>query len=251
MSNQVTTVIIDDEKGARDSLRTMLEMYCEGVVVAGEAENVDNGRKLIQHVQPDLIFLDVEMPPGTGFDLIQSLDGLKADIIFTTAHGHYAINAIKLSALDYLLKPVDREELMAAVKRHQQKKRRRPTEVLELLKMHLDPKKEAERLVISSLHGFEIIKVSDILYCEGERNYTTFHLNEREPLVSSKTLKEYEMLLPTRSFIRVHQKYLVNINYVRKYIKGRGGNLIMTNGQTIEVSQSKKQLLLDSLPFRP
>jgi two-component system, LytTR family, response regulator len=251
MSNQITTVIIDDEKGARDSLRAMLQMYCEGVVILGEADTVESGRKLIQQVQPDLIFLDVEMSPGTGFDLIQHFDSLKADIIFTTAHGHYAITAIKLSALDYLLKPVDREELISAVKKHQQKKRQMPTEVLELLKMHLDPKKEAERLVISSLQGFEIIKVEDIMYCEGERNYTTFHLHGREPLLASKTLKEYEMLLPTRSFIRVHQKYLVNINFVRKYIKGRGGNLVMINGQTIEVSQNKKQLLLDALPFRP
>lgn len=250
MSNSTTTVIIDDEKGARDTLRAMLQMYCDDVVVLGEAGNIEEGRRLIQQVQPDLLFLDVEMSPGTGFDLIQSLDSLKADIIFTTAHGHYAINAIKLSALDYLLKPVDREELIAAVRKHQQKKQRMPNEVLELLKLHLDPKKEAERLVISSLQGFEIIKVNDIMYCEGERNYTTFHLDGRESLVSSKTLKEYEMLLPVRSFIRVHQKYLVNINFVRKYLKGRGGNLVMTNGQTIEVSQSKKQLLLDALPFR-
>src|SRR5690349_14493797 len=109
MSNPITTVIIDDEKAARDSLRTMLQMYCDGVVVLGEADNVADARKLIQQVQPDLIFLDVEMPPGTAFDLIQGFDSLKADIIFTTAHGHYAITAIKLSALDYLLKPVDRE----------------------------------------------------------------------------------------------------------------------------------------------
>jgi two-component system, LytTR family, response regulator len=243
----ITAVIIDDEKGARDSLRTMLQMYCEGVTVLGEADNVERGRALILEVNPDLIFLDVEMPPATGFDLIRSMDALKADIIFITAHNHYAINAIKLSALDYLLKPVNRLELMEAVKKHREKEGRTPREVLDLLRMHIDSKKETERLVIASLQGLEIIKVSDIIYCEGERNYTTFHLTGKEALLSSKTLKEYETLLPSSTFIRVHQKYLVNINYVKKYLKGRGGTLIMSNGQSIEVSQSKKQIMLDAL----
>jgi two-component system, LytTR family, response regulator len=250
MSNtgkKTTAVIIDDEKGARDSLRAMLQLYCDEVSVLGEADNVEQGRALIKEVSPDLIFLDVEMPPSTGFDLISGMDSLRADIIFTTAHGHYAINAIKLSALDYLLKPVDRHELVEAVKKHRNKTVHMPTEVLDLLKAQLNSKKETERLVIASLQGFEIVKVSDILYCEGERNYTTFHLNDKEALLSSKTLKEYEMMLPPSTFIRVHQKYLVNINYIKKYLKGRGGMLVMSNGQNIEVSQSKKQALLDAL----
>jgi two-component system, LytTR family, response regulator len=244
----IRAVIVDDEKGARELLRSMIELYCPSVTVLGEADGIENGRKLIKDMQPDLIFMDVEMPPGTGFDLIKSLDQLNAEIIFTTAHDHYAIHAIKMSALDYLLKPVNRQELVASVAKLQQRSSQIPREVLELLKSQLDSRKEqADRLVIASLQGFEIIKVGDILYCEGDRNYTTFHLAGREALLSSKTLKEYEMLLDDSVFIRVHQKYLVNINYVKRYLKGRGGTLVMSNGKSIEVSQSKKQQLIDAL----
>lgn len=244
----IRAVIIDDEKGARELLRSMIELYCPTVLVLAEADGIESGRKLIKEIQPELIFLDVEMPPGTGFDLIKSIDALNAEIIFTTAHDHYAIHAIKMSALDYLLKPVNRQELVASVAKLQQRNSQIPREVIDLLKTQLDSKKEqADRLVIASLQGFEIIKVSDIIYCEGDRNYTTFHLTERDALLSSKTLKEYEMLLDDSVFIRVHQKYLVNINYVKRYLKGRGGTLVMSNGKNIEVSQSKKQILIDAL----
>ena len=244
----IQAVIIDDEKSARETLKAMLEMYCPTVRVLGEADGIESGRALIKEMNPELIFLDVEMPTGTGIDLIKGMDSLQAEVIFITAHDHYAIHAIKVSALDYLLKPLNRQDLIAAVAKLERKDMQIPREVLELLRQQLDNKKDqTDRLVIASLQGFEIIKISDILYCEGDRNYTTFHLTGREALLSSKTLKEYEMVLPSDAFIRVHQKYLVNINYVKRYLKGRGGTLVMSNGKSIEVSQSKKQLLIDAL----
>jgi two-component system LytT family response regulator len=244
----ILAVIIDDEKSARETLKAMIDLYCPGVKILGEADGIEAGRELILRLNPELIFLDVEMPTGTGFDLIKGMDNVSAQIIFTTAYAHYAINAIKLPALDYLLKPVNRQELIAAVAKMKRKEPALQHEVLDLLKQQLDSKKEqSERLVITSLQGFEVIKISDILYCEGERNYTTFHLNNKEALLSSKTLKEYEMMLPSTTFIRVHQSYLVNINYVKRYLKGRGGTLIMANGKNIEVSKNKKQLLIDAL----
>ena len=251
MSNSekpILAVIIDDEKSARETLRAMLDLYCPTVRVLGEADGVETGRELIRTMKPELIFLDVEMPTGTGLDLIKGMEPVQAQIIFTTAYAHYAIHAIKLPALDYLLKPVNRQELIAAVAKMKRKEPELQHEVLDLLKQQLDGKKEqSERLVITSLQGFEVIKISDILYCEGERNYTTFHLNNKEALLSSKTLKEYEMMLPSDKFIRVHQSYLVNINYVKRYLKGRGGTLIMANGKSIEVSKHKKQALIDAL----
>lgn len=244
----IQAVIIDDEKSARETLRSMLELYCPNVAILGEADGVDSGRELILNLKPELIFLDVEMPSGTGFDVIKCIESLEAQVIFITAYAHYAIHAIKVPALDYLLKPVNRQELIAAVAKLKRKEDGLQHEVLDLIKQQLDLKKEqSDRLVITSLQGFEIIKISDIIYCEGERNYTTFHLNNKEALVSSKTLKEYEMLLPSKSFIRVHQSYLVNITYVKRYLKGRGGTLIMANGKNIEVSKHKKQALIDAL----
>ena len=246
--NKIQAIIIDDEQSARKTLRLTIEQYCPSINILGEADSVPAGQALIKQVNPELIFLDVEMPSGTGFDLLEKMHPLEAGIIFTTAHDKYALHAIKVSALDYLLKPIDPDELVNAVAKFQRKKLQVTPEVLELLRHQLDSKKEqTERLAVPSLHGFEIVKVTDIMYCEADSNYTNIHITGREPLMSSKTLKDYEMLLPTSVFLRVHQSYLVNINYVKKYLKGRGGTLIMNNGKNIEVSKNKKQALIDVL----
>jgi two-component system, LytTR family, response regulator len=248
MDRPIKAVIIDDEKVAREALGCMIEMYCPKVHIVGDADTVLSAQALIRETKPELIFLDVEMPPGTGFDVLRGLDVFEAEVIFITAHDQYAIHAIKVSALDYLLKPVNRHELTEAVARFQRRSVQLTPEIMDLLQQQLDSKKEqVERLVIPSLQGSEIIRVKDILYCEGDRNYTTFHLTGGEALLSSKTLKEYEKLLPAADFIRVHQKYLININFVKRYLKGRGGVLIMADGKNIDVSQNKKKALLDAL----
>jgi two-component system LytT family response regulator len=244
----INAVVIDDDENARETLRSMLEKYCPHVRIMGEAEAVEPGLALIRSKQPQLIFLDVEMPPQTGFDLLKRLDAIDAEIIFTTAHDHYAILAIKVSALDYLLKPIDREELIAAVSKLSNQPAKVNRDILELLRQQLDSKQQyAERLVIPSLKGYEIIRANEIQYCEGDGNYTTFYLVGRTPLVASKILKEFERLLSPGAFIRVHAKYLVNIDFVKRYQKGRGGTLVMADGRSIEVSHSKKQYLLDAL----
>jgi two-component system LytT family response regulator len=248
IKKNINSVIIDDEKYARETLRGMIEMYCPMVHILGEADSVEDGRALIKEVNPALIFLDVEMPSGTGFDLLDGLQSIPEGIIFTTAHDKYALKAIKISALDYLLKPINKQDLINAVLKFQQADVQITREVLDLLRMQLDTRKEqTERLAIPSLQGYEIIKVNNILYCEGDRNYTTFYFVGQDNIVSSKTLKEYESLLDPSIFIRVHQKHLININFVKRYIKGRTGTLILTNGKSIEVSQSKKQALIDAL----
>jgi two-component system, LytTR family, response regulator len=244
----IEAVIIDDDADAREMLRLMIGKYCPHIHVKGEADTVSSGKNLIENTKPELIFLDVEMPPGTGFDVLSGLPDHQAEVIFTTAHDHYAIHAIKVSAIDYLLKPVAKEDLIQAVAKLRQKGVTVRPEIWDVLRNHLEAKKEKpERIVVASLEGYEILRTNDILYCEGDGNYTTLFVAGRDPLIASKILKEYERLLPAPDFIRVHAKYLVNINYVKKYMKGRGGTLVMTDGKNIEVSQNRKQDLLDAL----
>jgi len=243
----ITAVIIDDEQSARNILRDMLTKYCLNVTVLGEADSVSSGKLLIKDSNPQVIFLDVEMPSGSGFDLLKEAGTISSEVIFISAHNHYAINAIKIFALDYLLKPINKEELIEAVSKIEHKDIRVTQKILTLLNQQLASKKEyPDHLAVPSIKGLEIIQTKDILYCEGNGNYTTFYLT-KEKILSSKTLKEYERILEPRSFIRVHQKYLVNIKYVKRYLKGRGGTLIMTDGKSIDVAHSKKSDVINSL----
>lgn len=248
MTKVIQAVIIDDEAGARLALKTMLEKYCPEVHVLGEADNIISGGALIKAADPQVIFLDIEMPSGSGLDLLKELGSIQAEVIFTTAYSHYAIQAIKIFALDYLLKPINRHELISAVAKLKRNEVRITHKILDLIREQLDSKDQyAKHLAIPSVKGLEIIKVNDILYCEGDRNYTMFHLSGKEKLLSSKTLKEYENVLSPRFFIRAHQKYLINIIYVKRYLKGRGGTLVMADGTSIDVSHSKKVEVLRAL----
>lgn len=244
----IKAVIIDDEKMARDALRNLVEQHCATVEIIGEADSKVSGQSLITEKNPDLIFLDVEMPFGSGFDLLHEIAEVNAEVVFTTAHDQYALRAIKISALDYLLKPIKKEELTEAVNKFRKKDRSINREALNLLAEQLVPgQRELKRLGISSPKGFNIINVDDIMYCEADGNYTMFKLSNNDLLMACKTLKEYENILSPRSFIRTHHKYIVNVNFVKKYIKGRGGSIIMTDETPIDVSQSKRTEVLRAL----
>jgi two-component system LytT family response regulator len=248
MEKNITAIIIDDEQSARKILKSILESYCPHITLLGEANSISSGKALIKEVNPHVIFLDVEMPGGSGFDLLKEIGPIQSEIIFTTAHNHYAINAIRSFALDYLLKPINPQELVEAVSKIKHKDVRMTYKLIDLLSQQLVSKKEyADQLAIPSANGFEIIKVEDVMYCEGDGNYTTFYLAGDQKLVSSKTLKEYERILPTLTFVRAHQKYLVNIKFVKRYLKGRGGTLIMTNGKSIDVAHSKRTQVIEAL----
>lgn len=249
-NKEIEAIIVDDEKWARESLGQLLIRYCPLVSIVGEAHSKESAHILINEKKPDLIFLDVEMPGGSGFDLLHETPNLNAKVIFTTAHNKYAITAIKLSALDYLLKPVDKDELIAAVEKFRQQDIKVTRDILNLLAEQLTVKQgKPERLAISSLKGVNIVNIKNIIYCEGDRNYTVFKLLDGSALTASKTLREYEDILPSDTFIRVHQKYLVNVNYVKKYIKGKGGTLVMEDGKNIDVSQAKKAALLNAIGY--
>jgi len=248
-SHAIRTIIVDDEKGARETLNNMLTIYCPEVLVEHQANTVSSATKCVQQASPDLIFLDVEMPGGSGFELLPHIKPEQTKIIFTTAYSHYALAAIKASALDYLLKPLDVDELTRAVKRY--KHNVNPAAMAQYMLLN-DQYLKAEqdnitRLAIPTPHGYDIVKTDNILFCEGEGNYTNIFMMQGTKHVSSKTLKEYEKILPKKKFVRIHQKYIANIDYIQKYLKGRGGTVVMEGGHHLAVSQNRKNLLVDVL----
>jgi len=245
----IKAVIIDDEKKCISLLKHLIENHCADISVVAEAENAAQGIQAIQTHKPDLVFLDIEMPDKTGFELLNSVPDPKFDIIFTTAYNHYAIKAIRFSALDYLLKPVDLDELKSAVarayKKHNKKDHKESVETL----MHnvRSPQHNFSRISLSTQDGLVILHVDEIVYCEASGTYTLFFLKNKEKIIVSKTLKEYEELLKDHHFLRVHNSFLINLNEVKKYIKGDGGSVIMSNGNEVFVSKRRKEEFLTAL----
>ena len=237
-------LIIDDESAARQSLRTLLERFTQGVEVIGEAEGVKTGIAAIQQYHPDIVFLDINMPDGTGFDLLEKVSDINFILVFVTAYEQYAIKAIKCSALDYLLKPVDLQELRRTIARIQQIN---DTPSYQKLVNNYRQNAQTSKLTTLALpvmEGFEIVKTKDIIRCEGEKNYTTFYMQGGRQVVVSRTLKEFEEMLKEQGFLRVFQSHLINLQYVTKYIRGRGGYAIMSDGASVTVSREKKEELL-------
>jgi len=250
-NSHITALIVDDEKGARETLTNLLKSFCPEVELLGTASSVKNAIKLTWELKPDMIFLDVEMPEESGFELIEQSASIDSGVVFTTAHSQYALKAIKASALDYLLKPIDITDLKAAIKKYKDTKLKFDQSQFQLLKEQIAyramSKNEISRLAIASNDGYDIIDINEIQYCEGNRNYTSLYVNGSEVFTASKTLKEYEKLLPSSDFIRVHQKYLINLKFVKKIHRGRGGSLVMADGKIIAVSQNKKTALLETI----
>lgn len=234
----ITAIIIDDETKGRLVLREKIKAYCPDVKILAEAENGKEGLELLKSLVPDIIFLDVEMPEMTGFEMLQHYHG-KAHIIFTTAYNQYAIKAIKHGAFDYLLKPIDIEELKQTI--HKIVLSGNQT------KDHLIKSTPVTRLSIPSLEGFKFIYIKDIVYLEADSNYTTFYLYDGSKVISSKTMKEYESLLTENSFFRSHHSYLINLHFVSSYIKTDGDQIIMTTGAKLYLSRRRKQDFLEAM----
>ncbi len=244
----INAIIIDDEVSSRETLAGMISAYCPDVKVMAEAGGLQDGIMTISKYKPDLVFLDIEMPFGTGFDLLEQLEEINFEIIFTTAYNQYAIKAIKIAALDYMLKPIDPKELQDAVSKLQKKNSTKQHIRLEVLsQLKKEQLNDITRIAIPSAESLDIIEVDEISYCQSVSNYTIFFLGDGQQLVSSKTLKEYESLLPDRKFLRVHQSYLVNLMQIKKYFRGRGGMLELKDGTTIDVARDRKAKLLDAI----
>ena len=238
---KIKTVIVDDEESARNVLTNLLENFHPELEIAGVGRNVKEGLSLITDVNPDLVFLDVEMPDGTGFDLLRKLDNNDFNVIFVSAYDQYAIKAIRFSAVDYLLKPIDLEELDNAIVRVNKSHKRDKESYAGLLSNVAS--NETKLVTLPTLSGFDIVNIDDIIYCEADSNYTKI-VSTGGTVIVSRTLKEYENLLVERHFIRIHHSTLININHIKQYIKGRGGDVIMSNGDTLAVSRTRKDTFI-------
>jgi two-component system, LytTR family, response regulator len=245
----ITAIIIDDEKNSRNALRQKLSNHCPEVMIIAECENAESGIENIEAKKPDIVFLDVEMPRMNGFTMLQQLKNKNFEVIFITAYDHYAIKAIKFSALDYLVKPVEVEDLKEAVERAVQKIQQPTgnTRVELLLQNLLEQKTTHQRIAIASMEGLQFLITDDIIYLEANSNYTIFHLTGSRKITAAKTLKDFEELLPSSIFIRIHHSYLVNKNGVERYIKGDGGQVVMKNGVTLDVARRKKEEFMKAI----
>ncbi|MGH2565619.1 MAG: LytR/AlgR family response regulator transcription factor [Ginsengibacter sp.] len=242
----IKAIIIDDEKHCSDNLQWQLQQYCPKVEITATCDNAEEGLNEIYKQQPQLVFLDVEMPEMNGFEMLEKLTEINFDIIFTTAFNQYAILAIKFSALDYLIKPIDKDELCEAVKKHLQHAQRDSLKQLTALLSHIKKSNDLsfQKIALPTLHGYELVPLNNIMFCESSSNYTDIRLNNGQHLLISRTLKDIQDLLDMQPFFRVHNSYIVNLQYAVRYIKGEGGFLVLNNDINIPVSRSKKEELL-------
>jgi two-component system LytT family response regulator len=247
----IKAVIVEDEPLVAELLQNLLRIHCPQVEVLASYRDPRQALEMIPQLQPGLVFLDVEMPHLNGFELLSKLGSTSFEVIFTTGYDQYAIKAIRFSALDYLVKPVDPSELVAAVEKYESKTSKTIPQQLDILFARLhQQQKPADRLAIPTLDGLQIIPVSQIIYCGSSSNYTIFVLQDKQKLTVSRTLKDIEEMLAEHNFLRVHHSYLVNLDQVKKYIRGEGGSLLMSDGSSVDVSRARKDALLERLNFR-
>ena len=243
------SIIIDDDKMSRVALKKVLEKHCANVEVISMADSVKSSINDIRNNQPDLVFLDVEMPDGTGFEVLEAFPEIKFETIFVTAHDHYAFKAIKFSALDYLLKPINIEEVKAAVEKVEKKHDRQlDRKNLKMLIRNLeDENNYLKNIALPTMEGLIVVELAGVIHCEANINYCTVYMKDGEKIVVSRTLKEFEELLSENNFCRIHQSHLVNLDQLSKYVKGKGGYVVMKDGTQLEVSMRKKDTLLKNL----
>ncbi len=240
----IKVVLIDDEPGAIKSLTALINKHCPELEIAGTANNIHDGYQLIRNENPALIFLDINMPNGTGLDLVEQLQGHPVAVIFTTAHQEYAIKAIRLSAVDYLLKPINYRELKEAIEHFKEAQSQAPS--IQLLKELIAKPNKLERIAIPNLDGIQIVDTKDIYCIMADSNYSIFQMKDDQKVIASKPIGDYEKLLDTFDFLRIHRSYIVNLNEVKKYSK-RSGTIVLSNGLEIDVARTKKQELMTKL----
>jgi two-component system LytT family response regulator len=240
----IKAVLIDDEKHNLDNLRELLRLYCPQVTVLDTALNAEDGKSLILKHQPQIVFLDIQMPGRSGFDLLQGISNYGFEVIFVTAHDQYAIQAMRFAAVDYLLKPIDIKELQSAVERATNQLRlkaqnRQLENLIDLLKSQQN--KDEQRIALNTLKETRFIKTNDIVRCESSNNYTTFFLGDGESLLVCKPIYEYQEILKEYGFIRCHQSHLVNKKFIKSWKKEHGDYLLLNNGVEVPISRNKKE----------
>ncbi len=243
----IKAIIIDDIEQARITLKKDLQVYASDVAIIGEANGVVEGAKLLKTMTPDVLFLDIQMQDGSGFDLLDILKDIPFKIIFITASDAHAIKAFRYAAIDYLMKPVDPDELMAALAKLREQKLNENEKyklLNESLKNHQKPH---ERLALHTQDKIHIVNITDVLRCESNVNYTEFYFSSGKKLLVTKTLKDFEDLLSDQGFYRVHQSHLVNTKFIKEFVKTDGGYLLMTDGSQIPVSTRKRPEVMKML----
>jgi two-component system LytT family response regulator len=243
MNEKVRSVIIDDEPGNIITLEELLKAYCPGIAIVGTAPNPNAAAQLINEMQPELVFLDIEMPYGNAFDLLDKLAPVTFEVIFVTAFNDYAIKAFKYAALDYVLKPVNINELKTSVNRAIQRleEKKVNTRINSLLTNLKTENQQLQKIGLSTSDGYRFENISNIMYLEADGSYTNVFIRGDKKEVVSKNLKEFEDILPESDFCRVHHSFIVNMNSIKKYFKGRGGYVEMENGVNIEIAVRKKE----------
>jgi two-component system, LytTR family, response regulator len=242
-------LIVDDEFKCREVLKVMLQESGIEINIVGTAEDVPSALDELHKHAPDLVFLDVELEQETGFDFLKQASPINFEVVFTTAYTHYAINAIKFSAIDYLLKPINPEELMNAIQKVIEKKNASTFKnKIDVLFQNLKGPGNRQKIALPTTEGLIFVQVEDIVFCEADGAYTAIHLKSAGKIFVSKNLKEYETLLTDCDFFRVHNSFLVNLNEVKRYVKGEGGYVIMSNNLKVDVAKRKKDGFLAKIP---
>jgi two-component system LytT family response regulator len=242
------TMIVDDELYCTELLSSLLAKHCPQLEVIGEYNDPQKAAAAIQRQPPDLLFLDIEMPRLNGFDLLERVRPITFQVVFTTAYNQYALRAIKISALDYLLKPIDAEELVAAVRKAVERRYAPDWGQFELMERTRHNIGQAPKTIaLSTLEGLHFVEVAEIVYCQSEGSYTKLYFLSGENMMLSKPIKDVgEMLVPA-GFLRVHHSYLINLAHIKKYIRGEGGEVIMKNGHSVPVARNKKAEFLEHI----
>lgn len=249
----IEAILIDDDVNLREGMKSLLSRFAPGINVIGEADSVATGIAAINHLKPQVVFLDIQLNDGTGFDILEKIatknKAINFNIVFITAHEQYAIKAFRFSALDFLLKPVDPEELLHVIQKIESviEKKNDYSHInllLENIRKNVD---NFKRIALSTSNGIHLFDICDIIRCESEDNYTRFYIKNSKPVLISKTLKEYEELLTEHKFERIHQSHLINLNYLKSYIKKDGGYVVMADDSYLPISQRKKERLQEIL----
>lgn len=243
----IRCVLIDDERNALEMMEWLLKTYCPEVQIAAMCSNAEDGIVAIKAHQPDVIFLDIEMPHMNGFDMLERFEQLDFDVVFCTAYDQFALKAFRYSALNYLLKPVDPDDLKSTVARIEMKKNKPSKEQMDLLLQTLKQPQRGtpKRIALTTNDGLLFIPTEDILYAEAESNYTIVMLSAGRKVIVSKSLKDIDEALSGPDFFRIHHSYLVNINQIKKYVRGDGGYVVMNNDATVSISRSRRQEFME------